>query len=71
MVFLQIADGVDDVTWMYQLRAGHYSLWMQTSIKDPSLASKVAAIEKNSALGAKESRTLVKDAIERSYTGAI
>ena len=70
-LFLQIAEGVDDPTWLHHLRAGDYSRWLAESIKDPELASDVAMIEKNEALDASESRARVKEAIDRGYTGAI
>ena len=70
-LFLQIAEGVDDATWLHHLRAGDYSRWLAESIKDPELASDVAMIEKNEALDASESRARVKEAIDRGYTGAI
>ena len=69
-LFLQIAEGVDDLTWLHHLRAGDYSRWLAESIKDPELASDVAMIEKSS-LDARESRARVKEAIDRGYTGAI
>ena len=59
-MFLQIAEGVDDPTWLHHLRAGDYSRWLAESIKDPELASDVALIEKNEALDASESRARVK-----------
>jgi hypothetical protein len=70
-LFLQIAEGVDDPTWLHHLRAGDYSRWLAESIKDLELASDVALIEKNEALDASESRARVKEAIDRGYTGAI
>ncbi|MGA7384679.1 MAG: HAD-IIB family hydrolase [Methylocella sp.] len=70
-LFLQIAEGVDDATWLHHLRAGDYSRWLAESIKDPELASEVAVIEENEALDAIESRVRVKEAIDRCYTGAI
>ena len=70
MVFLQIAEGVDDVTWLHHLRMGDYSRWVAQSIKDQELASEIALIEKNTDLDARESRAQVKDAIDHRYTGA-
>jgi HAD superfamily hydrolase (TIGR01484 family) len=70
-LFLQIADGVDDATWLHHLRAGDYSRWLAESIKDAELAREVAVIEENEALNAGESRMRVKNAIDRCYTAAI
>src|ERR1700730_2090582 len=70
-LFLQIAEGVDDATWLHHLRAGDYSRWLAESIKDAELASEVAGIEENEALNAGQSRVQVKKAIDRCYTAAI
>jgi phosphoglycolate phosphatase (TIGR01487 family) len=69
-LFLQIAEGVDDATWLHHLRAGDYSRWLAQSIKDADLASEVGMTEKNEELNAAESRVRVKEAIDRRYTGA-
>ena len=45
IVFLQIADGVDDATWEHHRREGNYSRWLKDSIKDADLAAAVARIE--------------------------
>jgi hypothetical protein len=71
LLFLQIAEGVDDGTWLHHLRAGDYSRWLEESIKDHELASEVAVIEENEALNAGESRIRVKEAVSRVYTSAI
>ena len=42
MMFLQIADGVDDATWLHHLRRGDYARWFRTAIKDDELADEVA-----------------------------
>jgi len=67
-VFLQIAEGVDDATWMHHLRHGDYSHWLRTIIKDEPLADEVAAAERSAALTARDSREKIKDAIEQRYT---
>jgi hypothetical protein len=67
-LFVQIGDGVDDETWLHHLRAGDYSRWLGDAIGDTELAAEVAGIESDDALGARESRTRIKDAIGRRYT---
>jgi len=67
-MFLQIADGVDDETWLHHLRRGDYARWFKTAIKDRELE---AAARKAEALGDKpagEGRRLIRDAIEQRYT---
>jgi hypothetical protein len=44
-LFLQLAAGVDDATWLRHLRAGDYSRWLLDSIKDDELAAEAAQVE--------------------------
>jgi HAD superfamily hydrolase (TIGR01484 family) len=67
IMFRQLADGVDDATWLHHLRNGDYSRWMETAIKDPSLAQTVHNVE-DMELSAQESRQRVASAIEERYT---
>lgn len=68
MIFLQIAEGVDDATWMHHLRQKDYSNWFQTHIKDDTLAEAAAQIEGDSSLSAAESRLAIFDLIKSRYT---
>src|SRR5262249_1533316 len=68
ILFQQLADGVDDATWLYHLRQGDYSRWFRESIKDEALATEAEAIELAAELSASESRAGIKAAIERHYT---
>lgn len=68
-VFLQLAQGIDDLTWLHHLRAGDYSRWLGDSINDGELAAEIAGIETDATLDADESRARVKAAIESRYTG--
>ena len=69
-LFLQVADGVDDDTWLFHLRRGDYSGWMRRAIKDDGLADEVAAVEKGHRGDASpmETRAQVRAAIEARYT---
>jgi HAD superfamily hydrolase (TIGR01484 family) len=67
-IFLQLAAGVDDKTWLHHLRAGAYAEWFRNAIKDDDLASEAAAIERDQSLTAAESRERIKDIVERRYT---
>jgi HAD superfamily hydrolase (TIGR01484 family) len=66
-IFLQIADGVDDETWLFHLEQGNYADWFRDEIKDEDLA---AATEKIAAskLSADESRAAIRTAVEARYT---
>jgi hypothetical protein len=70
-LFLQIAEGVDDATWLHHLRSGDYSAWFHSAIKDDELAQEIAAIERDESLGSLDSsasRARVKEAVSRRYT---
>jgi HAD superfamily hydrolase (TIGR01484 family) len=69
MLFMQLADGIDDDTWMYHLRQGDYSRWFRKAIKDESLASDTENIEKITDISPEESRALIRAKIEERYTG--
>src|SRR5207253_10359260 len=68
ILFLQIADGVDDETWTYHLRQGDYSRWLRERIKDDVIAAEAGAIEANKDLSPRESRAEFRALIERHYT---
>jgi hypothetical protein len=67
-VFVQMADGVDDATWAFHLAKGDVSQWFREYIKDPDLAQEAEHIARASGLSPSETRTRIKDAIERRYT---
>jgi hypothetical protein len=69
-IFLQMADGVDDETWLYHLRRGDYSEWLRHCVKDEELADEVAQVERDLADSSHESLERVAQAIERRYTAA-
>ena len=64
-VFLQMAEGVDDETWMHHLRQRDYSRWFRTVIKDEALAEDAEEIERGGGL---ESRARIREAIEKRHT---
>jgi hydroxymethylpyrimidine pyrophosphatase-like HAD family hydrolase len=68
VMFLQIAEGVDEPTWLFHLRRGDYSRWFREQIKDEALARSVEGIEKSARGTAAETRSLVREAIEERYT---
>jgi hypothetical protein len=65
---MQLADGVDDETWLYHLRNGDFSNWFRSIIKDDELADEAAQIEQNQGLSARESREALRSAIESRYS---
>jgi hydroxymethylpyrimidine pyrophosphatase-like HAD family hydrolase len=68
MLFVELAEGVDDGTWLHHLRKGDYSHWFGEVIGDQGLADEVAKIEVQQGLSPAESRQRVREAIESRYT---
>ena len=64
-MFLQMAEGVDEETWMHHLAQRDYSKWFRTVVKDDGLAAEAEQIESG---GGPESRDRIRDAIGRRYT---
>lgn len=67
-IFAQIAEGIDEETWMYHLRRGDYSRWFRDAIKDPYLADQTERIERRQHLQPHETRDLIRRLIETRYT---
>ncbi len=68
IMFIQLAAGVDDRTWLHHLHQQDYSNWLQNSIKDETLAEEVSQIETTTDFSPSESRDRIKSAIEKRYT---
>src|SRR5262249_13597001 len=68
VVFLELAAGVDDGTWLHHLQAHDYSRWFAEVIGDESLADEAVEIEGNRGLSPRESRDRLRAAVERRYT---
>ena len=67
-LFVQIAEGVDDATWLHHLERGDYSRWFREAIKNEDLAREAAAIEQAAEAPASDSRARIRAAIDRRYT---
>jgi hypothetical protein len=68
VVFLQMADGVDDETWMHHLRRNDYSRWFREEIKNDELTAEAAEVEARKDADPKESRAAIRAAVEKRYT---
>ncbi|PYX80157.1 MAG: phosphoglycolate phosphatase [Acidobacteria bacterium] len=71
MMFMQLAEGVDESTWTYHLRRGDYSRWFREFVKDHELATNTAAIEQDNRLSAEESCRRIKEMIQSRYTAPV
>jgi hypothetical protein len=69
-LFSQIAEGVDDETWLFHLRRGDYSRWFREAIKDAELAEEAARVEQARRQSPARSRARIRAAIEERYTAA-
>jgi hydroxymethylpyrimidine pyrophosphatase-like HAD family hydrolase len=68
ILFMDLADGVDDETWRYHLQRGEISAWIAEHIKDPGLAQQIMLIERERDLPPATSRQRVRAAIQALYT---
>ncbi|HEX4151550.1 MAG TPA: HAD-IIB family hydrolase [Steroidobacteraceae bacterium] len=66
--FLELAQGVDDATWLYHLQRGDYTHWFRESIRDDELAAVVQTLESDA--DPKRSRAAVTGEIKRRYAAA-
>ena len=67
MLFMQMADGVDDDTWRFHLQRHDVSRWFDEMIKDRDLSAEAAEAEAAD-LAPDESRARIKAAIVKRYT---
>jgi len=65
-VFLQMADGVDDETWLFHLKNGDIARWFLKVIKDSELAMEADSMERRN-VSAAESRKHIREEIEARY----
>jgi len=68
MIFSQIAEGIDEETWLYHLHRSDYSRWFRDVIKDKYLADQTEAIERRNDLSTDETRKLIRSLIHARYT---
>jgi len=68
MMFIQIANGIDLITWLYHLHRNDYSKWFRGSIKDEELAWRTEKVE-NTEPDGQLSRSWIVDLILKRYTG--
>ena len=68
VIFAQIAEGIDEETWLFHLHNGDYSTWFREAVKDPYLADQTERIEHRRDLQPAETRGLIVSFIEGRYT---
>jgi HAD superfamily hydrolase (TIGR01484 family) len=67
-VFCQIAQGIDEVTWLYHLRRGDYSRWFRHAVKDEHLAGESERVERRVDLSPWQTRELIRELVHARYT---
>jgi HAD superfamily hydrolase (TIGR01484 family) len=67
-MFVQMAEGVDEATWLHHLHAGDYSRWFRNAIKDDDLALEAQEAEMALRSDPVKSRDRILSAIGRRYT---
>jgi hydroxymethylpyrimidine pyrophosphatase-like HAD family hydrolase len=68
VIFSQIAEGIDEETWLFHLYRGDYSRWFREAVKDSYLADHAERIEQRQDLRPAETRDLIRSFIEARYT---
>lgn len=68
MVFCQIAQGIDESTWIYHLRRGDYSRWFRHAIKDDYLADETERVERRTDLEPWQTRQMIQELVNARYT---
>ncbi|MBS1563471.1 MAG: haloacid dehalogenase, partial [Bacteroidetes bacterium] len=67
MMFVHLAEGIDDQTWLYHLDRGDYNRWLADCIHDDELALRAEEARRQSPdVGASKSRLL--EFIQQKYT---
>lgn len=68
VVFCQLAEGVDEQTWMFHLRRGDYSAWFRHAVHDDYLADATEQIERRSDVDPWQTRQVIRELINARYT---
>lgn len=68
VIFAQIAEGIDEETWLFHLYRGDYSRWFREAVRDSYLADQTERIERRRDLQPSETRDLIRSFIEARYT---
>jgi hypothetical protein len=66
-VFCQMAQGIDETTWMYHLRRGDYSNWFRHAIKDGFLADEAQRVERRADLAPWQTREAIRELVNERY----
>ena len=65
--FMQLADGVDDETWLFHLQRGDYAAWFLQKVQDAELAQVADQLKSATEITAKQSRERIHEMIQKLY----
>jgi len=68
VTFAQIAEGIDEQTWLFHLHNGDYAAWFRDAVKDSYLADQAERIGHRRDLQPADTRGLIVSFIEGRYT---
>ena len=68
ILFMDLAEGVDDETWLFHLKKKEVSEWFRKGIRDELIADEVASIEQQPEIDPNASRQRIRELIEAKYT---
>lgn len=66
-MFMQVAEGLDDDTWLHHLKQGDYANWFREVIHDDELAAFACRVQKDPNLSAEASRQELAKYITQKY----
>jgi HAD superfamily hydrolase (TIGR01484 family) len=66
--FIQLAEGIDDETWLYHLHEADYSRWFRDAVKDSRVGEEISTVERDKRASAAQSRARIIEIIENNYT---
>lgn len=66
-LFVKLAEGIDDDTWLHHLRRGDYAEWFREKIQDSDLAALAERLKNEQDLPAAESRERIAELIRKLY----
>lgn len=67
-IFCQIAQGIDEETWLFHLRRGDYSRWFRQAVRDEFLAEETQRVERRTDLSPLQTRQMITDLVHARYT---
>ncbi len=67
-IFCQIAQGIDEQTWLFHLRRGDYSRWFRHAVRDEFLAEETHRVEQRTDLPPAQTRQMITELVHARYT---